>query len=291
MPALVLFGHRTALSGDDLRIFSFIAILFRVFQLALVISVAPYTLGVKRSLCPRERRNIVVEHVDVLMHCYWALSFLECLLAIPIEALICKTSQQGTPVEPEKRSRLKLLCSIKIVGLSLLSIAAVVFGIITVDTIRDYCVGCNHQDEPYTDPSLLLASQEICPGFDSLFWLLRALLVVQLIVVSVALFLYVYFVFQWLKPRKNLSRLLMINPSSGSGWRFCCRLCCTCTSLLTCCLLGGLSGALMNDFVDISVALEGFFGTYVSVSLFCGWHEIAAADSTTPCYWCVSLFR
>jgi len=47
MPSLVLFGHRTALSGDDLSVFTLVAILLRLAQVGLLFGLLPYVASIQ----------------------------------------------------------------------------------------------------------------------------------------------------------------------------------------------------------------------------------------------------
>jgi hypothetical protein len=100
-------------------------------------------------------------------------------------------------------------------------------------------------------------------------------MVTLIIEVCATLLVYLYLALNLLRPGKRIEAFFLrhrhlrrgspgVAGGSGGGsggawgWAAFFRCCCTCTSLLTCCLFGGL-GAVMGDFVDVSAAMEELF--------------------------------
>lgn len=179
MPSLRLFGQRTAVSGDDLWVFAGLAILLRIIQLGFLAPLLAFFVHMGDDGVCLTRKFRVADYGDEILYVYWALSLFLALCSIVVELLICRTTVKGTPVEPEKRSLLKPLCTIKIVPLSLLRIAVLVFGFMSVTTIEHYCL-CEF-DSTLPSGAVLKGSRNICPQFNSMAWLLRGLLVTQII--------------------------------------------------------------------------------------------------------------
>lgn len=165
-------------------------------------------------------------------------------------------------MEPEKRSLLKPLCVIKLIPIALIRIAALVFAILTSQTIHDYC---HCLDGPnYT------LTYEVCPNYSTLFALIRGLLVILLLEVTVATGVAVYIMMRIFRPIYRIRMLIGmsiqrtrlrtndVTVTRGGGWRFCCRVCCAASSILSCCMLGGYE-AVTSDFMDVSLALEDLF--------------------------------
>jgi len=90
MPALQLFGHRTALAGDDLRFFAFFAFLFRLLQIAVLIPIFVFVEGGVSSVRAEECRNLngLVRHAKQLMILYWSFSMILAMVAIILELLM-----------------------------------------------------------------------------------------------------------------------------------------------------------------------------------------------------------
>lgn len=88
MPRLELFGLRTAVSGDDLHIFSVIALIMRFVQLGLDVALLPFLVALRRrsELCQRKR--FLAEKGDSIMFAFWALSVILSLLSIPLDLLM-----------------------------------------------------------------------------------------------------------------------------------------------------------------------------------------------------------
>jgi hypothetical protein len=169
-----------------------------------------------------------------------------------------RVSGFGVPVETAKRQRgLSRLCAIKFGPNAVLRILALVFGILSVDIVDDYCE-CYEGDE----------YRNICPNYATYSGFLHGLMITILIEVCATLLVYTYFALNLIRPCQRFRSSLRVlahcrrragEESKGAGgWIAFFRCCCTFTSLLTCCLFGGTE-AVVSDFVDISMAMEELF--------------------------------
>jgi len=204
-----------------------------------------------------------------------------------------------------ERAPLELLCRVKLVPLAALRWIALAVGILALLSLEGYCtttttsttIPCSETTTnaatittssiPTVLSSVRVTTEDKCPNFDTLDLLLRGLVTINIIEASAALLLHLYFIFKVIRPAKRLfstassrpgwfmfpegrvrPQLLRQDTARGIGWKISLQLCCTCTSLLTCCLFGGF-GAVFGDFVDISMALEQLFddGGYLDVTI------------------------
>ena len=119
MPAIILFGRRTMIGGDDLQPGAVVTIIVRsVLQLALFI--VPVLFGIFQiiftygwsqfshlsnnnsdSTCTKEG----YQTYPVWLLSYELISALYCLLSVGLETAICQISSEGTPSEPKNRSQ------------------------------------------------------------------------------------------------------------------------------------------------------------------------------------------
>lgn len=249
MPALVLFGTRTFVGGDDLRAGTFFAILLRVFQIVLLIPYTVFTADVYdgeqdlKDLCGGDLHILRwVRSSYAIFITFLCTAYITTFGGLMIEIGIWRTSAKGTPVEPEKRARLQPLCRVKLIPMSILRIINMVLGIILTKIQNQVC-WCGGT---VTDPLVN------CPQLESYNIWFAILIGTYFLEVAVVGLLVLYFLYQ--KTRKAHTDKI----SSQAKWHCCCRCCCTMTSLLTCCLYGGRDGGA-GDFADIALILADFF--------------------------------
>ena len=183
-----------------------------------------------------------------------------------------KVSRQGTPSEPQKRSVLSQLCAFNFIFVTFLRLATVAFGVLAQVAVEYLCT-CESKHDGASiiamtglgnvTSSMLRNSSCSNEEHVEIVRLFRGLFVTHVMEAASAAFFYVWRFFDILRP---LARIVQRNrdltsPVTRTGccnWTIFCRMCCTCTSLLTCCLFGGLDAATA-DFVDLSTAMEDFF--------------------------------
>lgn len=278
MPSLVLLGLRTAVSGDELRVFSVLAIILRIIQLVLIAPLLALMLRVGKHthtrVCAHEKHSYTNSGMTI-MYSFLILSAVAAILQIVNDIWIFRVSSRGTPVETSKRQELQLLCGIKFGPNLILRVAALVLGIISSELVHDYCHCTPPETEDAVGGEVVTVPENTCPNYIAYVGFLRGLVVTLCIEVAANALIYTYFLLNWIRPRywvcQGITTIRSLSsprrddegaaqpPNSNGGcWSFACRICCTCTSLLTCCLFGGRE-AVVSDFVDISVALEELF--------------------------------
>lgn len=88
MPSLVLFGQRTLVSGDDLRISSVFAIVLRIIELGLVLPLMIYTLRVNPNAACVRKAAFVDKYGYNMMIAYFVLALALVVASILTEALM-----------------------------------------------------------------------------------------------------------------------------------------------------------------------------------------------------------
>lgn len=146
MPALVLCGNPTFVAGDDLRTFTFFAILLRVIQLIALIALTKLVHGqfyfqtsVAEQCDGSGHVQNWVEKSVIVFTTYFVSSYIAAIVGLMLEVGIWKTSAKGTPVETRKRARLRPLCYVKLMPLSAFRIANMVMGVMIIKMIRQVC--------------------------------------------------------------------------------------------------------------------------------------------------------
>jgi len=263
MPALVLYGgYRTFVGGDDLRVFTSLAMLLRFIQIVVLIAITILTadhIGRFRDpdvqqVCDLEKlpqhQNLLDRAFAVLV-AYLTIAYFLAVFGLALEVGIWRTGSKGTPVQQSARARLKPLCLVKMFPMSVVRIVAVTLGIYSVLVLREVCF-CGGQIK---NPKIM------CPLYYRWHGFFYALIVTHLMEISVV-FLYVVFFFTKSTPRMPSCM------SKEARWQFFCKCCCSVTTLLTCCLHGGMDNKA-GDFADIGMILADFFdgGDHLDVVL------------------------
>jgi sn1-specific diacylglycerol lipase len=302
MPALVLFGQKTALAGDDLRCSSTAFFVFRIIQIALLLptlvllvqfddtystddnglcaedgtrtsTVTSETGAVTNANMSTSTRSTLAANARTLMFVYWGLSMLLVIVGVSLEVAIWRTSGIGTPTEPEKRAALRPLCCGKLVLLTALRVLSFVLGVASMVLIKDYCE-CSSSAEKEVRQALV---ERRCPHFYRLRRVMGGLVWTQGIEVIIVALIYVVFIFKIVKPRRRLQNVLSAaaaptristTVSTESWWKCVCRCGCACTSIFTCCIFGGKE-AVTSDFAAVAMALTDIMddGGHLDVTL------------------------
>jgi sn1-specific diacylglycerol lipase len=287
MPALVLFGQKTALAGDDLRCSSTAFFVFRLIQFALLLPTLVFLVQFDgtyiiddNGVCSGDRTRPINSTAETrtetntsmysplaasartVMFVYWGLSMLQVVLGVWLEAAIWRTSGLGTPTEPEKRAALRPLCCGKLVLLTALRVFNFLLGVTSLILIKDYCE-CSSNAPKEVRKALV---ERRCPHFYSMRQVLGGLTWTQGIEVILIAFIYVVFIFKIVKPRRRLRNALTTTAktanitttiSTESWWKCVCRCGCACTAIFTCCIFGGKE-AVTSDFAAVAMALTDF---------------------------------
>ena len=110
MPALVLFGHRTALAGDDLRVFTVFALILRLLQAALLI---PVLILFVDNIDEEQGNNTVCaakyhwrERANVVFYLYWTLAVILVIVAVPLELLMYVRSEEAAREKEDAMTRI-----------------------------------------------------------------------------------------------------------------------------------------------------------------------------------------
>jgi hypothetical protein len=159
MPSLVLFGQRTFLSGDDLRIVSAFDIVYRFLQLGLTSAIVGYILkllsgsggsnddddgrdgidvpALLQKLCLRNGgvRNVAVHLVEIA-YTYAAVSMILSLYGLYFAVKVFRLAGKGTPTDDKER-RVPLQRHIQwnlIIG-NFLRVCTAIFGTLTINNM------------------------------------------------------------------------------------------------------------------------------------------------------------
>jgi Lipase (class 3) len=251
MPSLVLFGRRTLVAGDDLYIYSAISFIIRGTQ----ILIAGFLLAVVGSVIddyrqkppnPGEAKCLSYQEEHdwkVLVYTYLTMSMVLGVAGLVIEALVWKFSGRGTPTQPEQRTPLKPICHANFTLLILVKAIILVCGIYVIKITRKYC-RCNVDTNDCRRT-----------GFE----LYLGLVGMHMVDVGFNAVVILYF------GCKNLPSCPRA-VGSETKWAVFCRFCCTLSSCLTCCLLGGRE-TITGDFTDVAVLLSDFFDFHGTLDL------------------------
>mmetsp|Transcript_8893 Transcript_8893/g.14815 ORF Transcript_8893/g.14815 Transcript_8893/m.14815 type:complete len:775 (-) Transcript_8893:48-2372(-) len=243
MPALVIFKHRTLLGGDDLRVCAGMGLVLRVAQLAMSITLLVLSateLGNYQDLeddigettgCLDKQEEKALAYT---VYFYLIFSVMIAVVAAIQEYIIWVISGRGSPTEPEKRTKLQCICQTNLTVMMAWKLVMIGIGAYVLHTITEFC-----------ECSQVRSCDRVI--YQTFF----VLIITHAIEIVIHLLAVLYF---GCKRMPNLPRSL----DSETKWRLCCRLCCTFSSLLTCCLMGGRE-AMNGDFTDIAMLLSDFF--------------------------------
>jgi len=265
MPALTVFGKRTLLAGDDLRTYGLITLLCRLVQVAASISLVVYVeqAYTETPAAVKVEEIIVKEvcHLDILdsvkeKNAIYALLGLAVTLSVfgaTYAALVLVFSQRGTPTKSDARMKpLQYICQFHLTFVVLLRILVVGFGMrahANMDTL------CNCLEK---------GSFRVMDLCDTTFYCLFFFVVYsELAELCIDLAMNASVFFSWILPKLIPSRMVL---DSESKWRICCQCCCTVTSLMTCCLMGGRE-AVLKDFTDVAILLSDFFNWHGTLDI------------------------
>ena len=256
MPSLVLFGHPTLVAGDDLRIWAFISICLKLGQWSLLVPLLVYFCrGDTRTLeedakhfrdnCDTSNIDHSVNNMQRLLLVYIVSSLLMTVIGIGLEIRIWKLSETGTPTIPGKRTQIRSICHLNLTILVVARLFLLLFGFTVKSSLFKYCQ-CNVQNNDYMQP-LPRCNQTT----EQASAILSALVNMTVAELSFVLALIIYLGCNCL-PKGCLQ------ISSVDKWKCFCRCCCTVSTFLSCCLMGGRD-SLMGDFSDVALILADIF--------------------------------
>jgi hypothetical protein len=250
MPALVVCGNRTFVAGDDLRTFTAFAIILRLIQILTCIRLTVALHGTITSnhsnipeVCKHGNDGIetLIDASGTLFLSYFICAYITAIVGLLLEIGILRTSTKGTPVEQEKRARLKPLCQIKMIPMSVLRIGNMAMGVMVLKVLRHVC----------TCGGLALNPYAVCPRLNVIHGWIGLLIGSHFAEAAVVGLIGIYF---FCKAGDRLPPFI----SAEAKWRCCCQCCCTVGSFMTCCLYGGRDGKT-GDFADIALILADYF--------------------------------
>jgi len=284
MPALKICGNRTFLAGDDLRTYTAFAIALRIVQIGALIPFTYHTAGHFTTQLPAGcQGNHLLENTAAIFVPYVILAFILAVAGLGLELGIMKTTGKGTPTQPEKRWMLRPLCWIKMVPMSLLRLAVLVFTTLAILAIRDLCRcdACpkaefkewNGKEQKkhamvmishcyvralwHLKRTTCLLTHKQHHYF--LFLSLPRLVMFSIIAVSHLIESFGVAMYATYFGCKARPRLPIKTPSAQTKWRIFCKCCCTVSSILTCCLAGGRDSQASSDFAELAMILADYF--------------------------------
>lgn len=255
MPALQLCGHKTLVSGDELRFYSVLSSFGRLVQLALAIALAVIT--VRETNSNEELRSALQEceyigdnapytrHRLFILLGYGIISIILAIVSLGTAIPIYIVAGRGTPTDPTPRKQMPTLCYINLSVVSFLRLLAFTFGVLSILLVFDFCECIAEQNNIDTIEEWNGACSQHKPWFA----LLISSVVFHTFDVSICGIFFAY-----LLCTKPLHMML----ASEWNWAAYLNCCVACTSTLTCCIFGG-SKAVGGDFADISFLLSNFF--------------------------------
>ena len=264
MPSLVLFGYPTLVAGDDLRVWAFISICLKLAQFSLLVPLLVYLCrGDIRTLredakhirddCDTYDIDHSINNVQRLLLVYVVSSLIMAVIGIGLETRIWKLSETGTPTIPGKRTQIRSICHINLTILAVARLFLLLFGFTVKSSLFKYC-NCGGQNNDY-----LQLESGCSETAERASTILSALVNVTVAELSFVLALILYLGCKCL-PKGCLK------ISSVDQWKCFCRCCCTVSTFLSCCLMGGRD-SLTGDFSDIALILADIFdgGGYLDV--------------------------
>jgi sn1-specific diacylglycerol lipase len=266
MPALVFYGgYRSFLAGDDIGIFTKIALLIRIVQLIVLVAItiitAPYAhfrtvVEDLEDVCDTERldfgREKVIDAAYGIVVTYFVANYVTVVLGVILEVAIARAASQGTPVEQDARAALRPLCFLKMGPLSLLRLLNLALGVMSVYVMQQRC-SCAGTTTEYT---------RVCPDYYNYQGWVSCILFthfLELIFVSI-------FALFFLKQTADRTVSLPSCIKEETKWKLFCMCCCTLSAFLTCCLFGGTDNDA-TDFADIGIIMADFFDGSLDVAL------------------------
>ena len=267
MPSLVIFGKRTPIAGDDLRIYAIVTILVRLTQFGSSVALLVHTFQwirldpsqeenveevvdeiVEEKLCPLDEDGQGV--LFVLAVSFLAFAAILSLVSVVYALFVWKISSRGTPTDRTTRARpLRLLCEVHLTLVLLIRLFTVAMGL-GLHSQLDYVCPCVDEATSF---------EYTCnPVFFALFFFLFYTEVAE---VCFDVLIIVYVTSSWIFPK-----ILPQGLNSEHQWRIFCQCCCTISSVLTCCLMGG-PDAVLGDYTDIAMLLTDFFNLHGSLDI------------------------
>lgn len=245
MPSLVLFGCPTLVAGDDLRIFAAITWLTRLAQIGMAIALLVISSSFYRETTPEGNCMTPKEESSLA-----AFNYTYLVLAVVVASIgaisahgVWVISSRGTPTQPEQRALLRPICRFNLTIMMALRAGMIGTGYYAIHNIDEYC-GCS--DSPV----------DCSRDAYGLYWAL-----VKSHVVELGFNLFVIVVVS-----SRFMPSLPLSLDSESKWRIFCRCCCTVSSFLTCCIMGGRE-AITGDFTDVAILMADFFDFHGTLDL------------------------
>jgi sn1-specific diacylglycerol lipase len=249
MPALRIFGKKTLLAGDDLRLYTVFALSLRLIQIVVLIPVIvitkrasdEYRLPNTDETCRRAHEHTNwVDNSRFFFIAYASVSFITAVAGTALEVGILVTTNKGTPTQPELRKNLTPLCLCKMIPMSLLRASCLFLGVVSLLILDDFCT-CGGTVDAMT----------LCPSIEDWHKYFKVLITTHCIEAIVVATYMIYFSCK-AKPR------LPSMVSAETKWKMFCSCCCGFTTLLMCCLGGGRDHN-WNDYTDIALVLIDYF--------------------------------
>uniref|UniRef100_A0A7S4I7Q3 sn-1-specific diacylglycerol lipase n=1 Tax=Odontella aurita TaxID=265563 RepID=A0A7S4I7Q3_9STRA len=264
MPALRILGVRTPVAGDDLQIVCLVTLILRLIQLAS----ASYLLSVFARATERSGGDAdpfpecnapgggtsydLFRYFVPMTFASAALTVTVCLAAVPLELYIWSVGRRGSPVETEKREKLRPLCNVRFGALGFLQLCAFGVGVAALSQASFYCQ-CISEQSGFDSPGFLECRLDTA-------WYTCFLIIVWSQLIEGCVWAFIIVRASWIGFRAGTNRVLERDAgvTQERRWQFCCRLCCTCSSFVTCCLFGGRE-ADTGGYLDISRTLANYF--------------------------------
>lgn len=255
MPSLTVCNRRTPFAGDDLQFLCLNAVLFRLLQLALAISLLIYS-SIQNDHVKVALNDIVLEcevdedlspmasHGLRLMYVHCSVSMVLALLGLATALPMYLISLRGTPTDSKPRTALVPLCLFNFSVLNLFRVAGLIFGLYATNLLHEYCTCV--EDTIHYDIDL---PNDACPEEAAWSGVVVALNVTHLIDVIMTAIQFLYF--------SALCKTCTAVVPSEFGWKACVTCCVGCSSMLTCCLFGGFD-ALNGDLGDLAVVMSDY---------------------------------
>eukprot|EP00934_Nitzschia_sp_Nitz4_P008060 Nitzschia sp. Nitz4//scaffold54_size114964//70057//72567//NITZ4_003857-RA/size114964-augustus-gene-0.20-mRNA-1//-1//CDS//3329554369//8050//frame0 len=264
MPSLLLCGVYLPFAGDDLRFLCVCSILFRLLQLALAVSVIVYTATQAEHVDDElqgtvlecewdEQLSPLVSHGIAFMYAHCGLSTVVAFLGISTAVPMYMISSRGSPTDAKPRENLVPLCMFNMTALNAFRIVAFVMGLLASHLLDEYCICV--ADTIHLDLHLPL---DACPDQDAWYGVVVALNVTNVLDIIYTSCQLLYFGCQG-------------NPCTGIvpsefRWKACFHCCIGCSSVLTCCLFGGME-AMAGDFGDLAILMSDYTSNEESLNV------------------------
>ena len=195
--------------------------------------------------CPDEdaQHDLIGQSYPIFVS-YIAVSYVLVIAGFILEVGICRATGRGTPTQPEKRTTVQRLCHWKLIPLSIVRVAAIILGLLSLAILKTYC-NC----KPDPDTAHLL--EEECDNLRAYRTYFRILVGTHIFDGASVGIIVLYFT---LKCAPNTPPLV----SAETKWRMFCHCCMSALSCATCCCcLAG--GCQVGDYSDIAMVLADYF--------------------------------